>query len=244
MGLTITPQIFKTYPLIHAGMSLRGRSDKPFGFNLSNSVGDDPDQVRANRQKFARKLGFDSERLILQQQVHGDRIVRVEKNYQPGESDALVTDIPGLLLAVSVADCVPLLLSDPANSVVAAVHSGWRGSAQNIAAKTVDSLSDWFSLSAGNLVAWIGPSAGQCCYEVGSDVSEAFNSRHSRDIGGGKFLFDNRGVVLEQLLSTGLEAGKIEVDMRCTICDERFQSWRREGKKSGRMLAAIGMEAT
>src|SRR5687768_1041969 len=106
-------------------MSLRGMSRQPFGFNMSLSVGDDPTEVMKHRAKLARALGFEPGDMVTQRQVHGNRAVSVENGYEAGESDALVTDREGCLLAVSVADCVPILMFDARRRVAAAVHSGW-----------------------------------------------------------------------------------------------------------------------
>ncbi|MCE2502812.1 MAG: peptidoglycan editing factor PgeF [Chlorobi bacterium] len=239
MVLTITPSIFKPYPELAAAMTLR-RGEEPFGFNFSFYVGDDEERVRHNRQKYTEKLGFSSARLAVQKQVHGDRVVYVDEGYQPTESDALITDQEGWLLGVSTADCVPILLAVPEKSIVGAIHSGWRGSAQNVASKTVRAVEEQFRIAPGELIAWIGPSAGQCCYEVGEDIFRAFDNRRFKPIGDEKFLFDNKGVVLDQLLEAGLRPEKIEIDPRCTICDTRFHSWRRDRKASGRMIAVIG----
>ncbi len=241
MGLIFRPNIFKPFPQVVAAMTYRGGVREPYGFNMSSYIGDAEERVTANRRKLAEGLGFPLDRLAVQRQVHGDRAVRVGEDYRPGESDALHTDEAGRLLAVSIADCVPVLVAEPEWGVVAAIHSGWRGSAQNIAGKTVKRLKREYGLSAAGLYLWIGPSAGQCCYEVGGDVAEAFAARHSREIGGGKYLFDNRGVVLEQLIDAGADPEHIEVDIRCTICDRRFHSWRREREQSGRMFAVIGL---
>lgn len=239
--MLVVPNIFRPFPEVRAAMTTAGPASRPFGRNFSHAVGDDPDRVEENRRAVATELGFDPAKLAWQRQVHGDRIVRVEEGYRPGESDALVTDEPGRLLAASVADCVPVLLYAPERRAVGAVHSGWRGSARNIAGKTVDFLAEQFGASPEELLAWIGPSAGACCYEVGADVATAFNERHGREIGDGKYLFDNKGVVLAQLLRAGLRSERVEIDPRCTICDERFHSYRRDRERSGRMYALIGI---
>lgn len=241
MALTITPKIFKAFPEIAAGMTLRGSRALPFGFNLSSYIGDDPDRVAANRRKVAELFGFAPEQLAVQKQVHGDRIVVVKPGYQPGESDALATDQVGWLLAISVADCVPVLFYDPEKQAIAGVHSGWRGTAAHIAPKAVQYMAEAFGSRLQDLRVWVGPSSGKCCYEVGSDVAMQFDEEHSYPIANNKFLFDNKGAVLAGLLEAGVAANHIEVDIRCTICDERFHSYRRDGERSGRMYAVIGM---
>ena len=241
MPLFSEPRIFKASNSVRAALTLRGTSRLPYGFNMSLSVGDSSADVQANRERAARRLGFAVDRLATQRQVHGSAIRLVDKGYQPGESDALVTNQPGWLLAVSVADCVPILVHDPVAGLVAGVHSGWRGTLANIVGATLELMHQRFGSRAGDMLMYVGASAGQCCYEVGEDVAGAFDAQHSRPLGGGKFLFDNRGAILAQLLAAGVPPGNIEMDPRCTICDANFHSFRRDGAASGRMFALIGM---
>jgi YfiH family protein len=153
----------------------------------------------------------------------------------------MISAEPGWLLAVSVADCIPVLMYDSVNGVVAGIHSGWRGSADNIVGRTIERLSGEFGTSPRDLFVYAGASAGACCYEVGEEVASGFDSRHRRPLGTGKFLFDNKGVVLQQLLDAGVAAERIELDERCTICDPTLHSYRRDGKRSGRMFGVIGL---
>lgn len=241
MALIYEPRIFKRFPGVRAALSLRGETNLPYGFNMSLSVGDDAERVLANRARLATRLGFPSGRLATQRQIHGAHIEEVASGYEPSDSDALVTAEPGWLLAISVADCAPVLIYDPVRSLVAGVHSGWRGTAQNIVGATISTLGQDYGCSAEDLHLYIGPAAGQCCYEVGEDVASTFDPAYSRPIAGGKYLFDNRGAVLDQALSCGVASIQIEIDPRCTICDTSFHSFRRDGTLSGRMLAVIGL---
>lgn len=206
---------------------------------MSLTVGDNQPRVEANRKHAAAALGFTQ--MATQRQVHGANCRVVAEGYAPADSDALITDQPGWLLAVSVADCIPILLFAQRRNVVAAVHSGWRGSQQNIAGTAIAQMVQNYGVAPDELVAYIGPAASQCCYEVGNDVALQFPGCHSRPIGEGKFLFDNKGVVLAQLLAAGVPPKQIELDPRCTICDSNFHSYRRDGARSGRMFGLIGM---
>jgi polyphenol oxidase len=241
MALIHTPAIFRQFPNLRAGLTLRGRTEEPFANNLSLAVGDDPERVMANRKRLAATLGFAPERIAVQKQVHGCAVVDVAEGYEPGESDALITSRKGWLLAASVADCVPILIYDAVREVVAAVHSGWRGTRARILPATLERLQSEYGSGLQDIYLYIGASAGQCCYEVGEDVAGAFDPKHSRPLGEGKYLFDNRGVVLEQALSAGVPPGHIEVDPRCSICGDAFHSYRRDGARSGRMFSVIGM---
>jgi YfiH family protein len=241
MALIYQPRIFKPFPHVRAAMTLRGTTHLPYGFNLSLSVGDDEGRVMRNRAQLASRLGFSPERLATQRQVHGDTIAIVGEGYIPGESDALIAPEPAWLLAISTADCIPVLIYDRKNDIVAGAHSGWRGSAVNITGKLVARLRDECTSEPAWLHVYVGTSAGQCCYEVGEEVASRFDERHSRPIDGGKYLFDNRGVVLDQLLEAGVPPQQIELDSRCTICDPGYHSYRRDGRSSGRMFGVIGI---
>jgi YfiH family protein len=241
MPLLFEPRIFKRFPNVRAAMTQRGDAGQPYSFNMSLAVGDDESQVRANRARLAERLGFRSERLAPQRQVHGREVRVVTSGYTPDESDALITGETGWLLAVSVADCAPVLIYDAAHHVVAGVHSGWRGTEQNIVGATIEALRRYYNSAAADLHIYIGAAASQCCYEVGDDVSARFDAKYSRPIGGGKFFFDNKGRVLDQILERGIPSTQIEADPRCTICDTSLHSYRRDGLKSGRMFAVIGL---
>lgn len=241
MALIYEPKVFADAPHVRAALTLRGRARLPYGNNMSLSVGDDEAMVRANRARLAARLGFSAARIALGRQVHGAAVARVDDDNATGESDALVSDREGWLLAVSVADCVPVLLFDRRRNVVAAVHSGWRGTLAGIATATIERMLREYGSEARDLLAYVGASAGQCCYEVGEEVAGAFDRRYGRAIGGAKVLFDNRGRVVDQLLESGMTSGSIELDERCTICSSDFHSYRRDGARSGRMFAVIGM---
>jgi polyphenol oxidase len=241
MALIYHPRIFKPFPNVRAGVTLRGTTHLPYGYNMSLSVGDDPGRVLRNRAHLAERLGFLPERLATQKQVNGDTIRIVSGNYQPAESDGLIASEPAWLLAISVADCIPVLVYDNERKLVAGAHSGWRGTEQAIVGKLIAKLREEFNSAPSSMHVYVGVSAGQCCYEVGTEVAERFDGRHSRPFRRGKFLFDNRGVVLQQLLDAGVPSRQIELDPRCTICDPNFHSYRRDGTASGRMFGVIGM---
>jgi YfiH family protein len=169
-------------------------------------------------------------------QIHSD-IVVVSDGTAAGlaQGDALITATPGDRVGIRTADCVPILMVDPENRVVAAVHAGWRGTVAEIARRTVDAMQQTFGAKAADLRAAIGPCIAQCCFEVGPEVAERFGLRAERtriDL-----VDSNR----RQLLSAGLMDANIDISGLCTACDaERFHSFRRDKEASGRMVAAIG----
>lgn len=234
----LTPSIFDPFPEVLVAMSMRENS-LPGENNMSKNQGD-PAIAQKNRQSFVQEIGFDTARLITPQQDHTDIIHVVTPDYQPHTGDGLVCSEPGWLLGITVADCIPLFLYDPETKGYGIVHSGWRGSAQNITGTAITKMNQKFGARPEHIFAWVGPSAGKESYEVGVDVASEFNPRYSTPHTDTSWLFDNKSVVLDQLLGSGLSPDKIEVSSLDTITNHELHSARRGGDSSGRMLAAIG----
>ncbi len=168
-------------------------------------------------------------------QIHSDRIVFAEGPGVYGEADALLTDQPGFVLAVRTADCVPILIADPAHNAVAAVHAGWRGTVAEILGKTLAEMSRRFETDAQAVFVVIGPAIGPCCFEVGPEVAVQFG--HPAEKAQIDLIEANR----QQALSGGVPENRITVAGRCSRCEaELFHSFRRDREKAGRMVAAIG----
>jgi copper oxidase (laccase) domain-containing protein len=220
----ILPQIFKKFSDIRVRMSTKygGICKSEFGMNLSYTVGDDPSNVKKNRNKFFSQFGISEEQLAVPLQCHSNAVLKVDA---PGEYRAC--------------DCVPILLFDPVNKVIGAVHAGWRGTANEIARQAIEKLKEEYRTDPSKLIAFIGPSAGSCCYEVGEDVAVKFRNKVVSFNKAKKYinLKDENKL---QLQSEGVLLNHIEVSTSCTICDkESFHSFRRDGPKSGRMIAVI-----
>jgi purine-nucleoside/S-methyl-5'-thioadenosine phosphorylase / adenosine deaminase len=161
--------------------------------------------------------------------------------------DAIVTNQPGVLVAVETADCVPILLLDPARSVSAAVHAGWRGTLGGIVSKTVAVMQNRFGCSIRSIRTAIGPSIGVCCYEVNGAVlaplkkSFPYWAEVVEEVRGTKAHFDLRGLVRRQLEEVGIAPARIETVNLCTACHpDLFYSYRRDGVGTGRMISGIG----
>ena len=217
-----------------------GRSVGPFArFNLSAGVGDDPVAVAANRRRLATELGLRG--VVFLDQVHGTQVAVVDTVPRPGTpdrpgSDAAVTALPGVGVAVLTADCVPVLLADPRAGVVAAVHAGRPGMVAGVVPAAVAAMR---SAGAADLHAWVGPHVCGACYEVPEQmradvatvVPEAFAETSwgtpSVDVGAG---------VVAQLRAAGV--GVVGAS-RCTREDENLFSYRRQGAASGRMAGIV-----
>lgn len=129
--------------------------------------------VRENRRLLAKAMDVDNDKLFFPSQVHLTRIVNVTSNTSKEElmeTDALITNEPGICIAVMSADCVPIILFDRKNRAVAAIHSGWKGTVAKILEKTLKTMHQQFGTTGADLVAGIGPSVSQDSYEVGEEV--------------------------------------------------------------------------
>ena len=240
----LSSNLFQRYPEIRFGFSTRlgGVSPPPYDLNLSFSVGDERSNVIRNRDLFLGRLPARREDVAVPRQCHSSTVLRVDSSGGYDSCDALVTDKIRVFLAVSVADCVPLFLFDPENKAVAAVHIGWRGAAKGIVSHVVEKLGEEFSTESDQLVAFLGPSAGVCCYEVGDEVARLFDSRFLREMGNQKSHLDLQSFVWQELEQDGVRPRQVERTEYCTICTpELFHSYRRDGKRSGRMMGIIGL---
>lgn len=244
----MSPFYFKNFtplPFINHGIFGRrgGTSLPPFdSLNVGLGTGDNREAVAENRRRIIHHLGGGTPLFL--SQVHGDGISILKKNVVPDikaiqgtAADAAVTDIPGILLFIMVADCQPVMLVDPLNRVVANIHSGWRGSVQNIIGKTVDAMEDNFGSKPENILAGIGPSLGPCCGEFINYKEEIPESLWSyKD---DAFNFDFRRMSRDQLLNRGVRQKNIEEINHCTRCRaDLFFSYRAE-KRTGRFAAVI-----
>lgn len=204
----------------------------------------------------AAQFGVAADRVTWVRQVHGTavaclerRLHRVEavRGQARPEADVIVSNDPEWVIAVQVADCVPLLLADPITGAVAAAHAGWRGTLAGVAAVAVAALRERLGVDPGNLLAAIGPSIGPCCYEVGDDVRRSFEEAGGKRAGGWFAGTDGARPRLDlwranrdQLVECGVRAERVHVSAICSATrgDVCF-SYRRDGADAGRMVGAI-----
>jgi YfiH family protein len=198
-------------------------------------------------------LGLDATHLVLVRQVHGNHVlvVREAADVQGAslrDADALVTKRRDVALAVRAADCVSLLMADPTTGAVAAVHAGWRGTAASAAHTAVTAMGWELDVAPASIVAAVGPSIGPCCYRVSGDVQQAFETagHDARSVErwfprvGGERRLDLWQATSDQLVAAGLARERIHVARLCTACRvDLFYSFRAEGRRTGRLAAAI-----
>ncbi|HLI50577.1 MAG TPA: peptidoglycan editing factor PgeF [Thermomicrobiaceae bacterium] len=232
-------------------------SSMPLGGDVSYVSGaSDTSAVAANRDRWSERLGTTGERWVCAQQVHGvsysvtgeadaGRGARSFEDAIP-DTDILMSQTPGLALTVFCADCTPVLLWDPVRRAATAVHAGWRGTVKNAAGAAVSGMRHEFGSEPSDLVAFIGPSIGPCCYEVGGEVfdfwraggldpeDEAVNQRDGRSH------FDLWTANRLALLNAGVPSENIEVAGQCTMCHpDRWFSHRASKGSAGRFAALI-----
>jgi YfiH family protein len=163
-----------------------------------------------------------------------------------GGWDALVTDQPGVTVAVRTADCVPVLVHDSRRRVVAAIHAGWRGAVAGVVPKTITLMATRFGSMRSDLRVSIGPSAGACCYEVDDPVLDQLRMGLAewefavRDYQGHKARLDLKALIRRQVEAEGVPIPSVSAVNLCTIChDQLFYSYRREGRVNGTMVSGI-----
>lgn len=252
--------IFPEDVAVHAiSTRLGGVSQPPYdALDLALHVGDDANDVRENRGRFARSLGLDARRIVTPEQVHGDTVACVSAqdagrgslSYDDSiqGTDALITDAPGLPLMLCFADCTPIVFLDPEQRAVGIAHGGWKGTAQSIATKTLTRMSEAFGTRPRDVLVGIGPSIGPCCYEIGAEVAERFRAAFPyadecllKQVDG-KLHLDLWEANRQQLLRSGVPEENIEVAGDCTCCRHAwYYSYRADGGTTGRIAALIAL---
>lgn len=251
--MTALPLLFshhlRAYRVPHAFTTrLGGQSRGPYaGLNLGRGADDDAASVARNRGMDLAALGLTGAAEVEASQVHGAVVAVVgadDAGHVIDGADGLTTAEPRVVLAVHVADCVPLLLADPRRRVVAAVHAGWRGTAAGIAVEAVTVMADRFGCRREDLRAAIGPCVGPCHYEVDEPVIARFSTwPWWEDVvtpnARGRWQLDLREANRRQLGDAGVPAVQIETLDWCTFeHPDLFYSYRRDGP-TGRMAALI-----
>jgi YfiH family protein len=255
-------------PLEDAGFAngfstrLGGTSAMPsHALNLAGFNEDSAENILENRRRFLKLFPKRAGEWALAGcwQVHGAdvRLINNLAEAKPAEDargdtiycDAIVSNAAEVLAGVKTADCVPILIGDPATGAFAAVHAGWRGTLAQVALRALERMTTEYRTRPQDVRVAIGPAAGSCCYEVGTDVIDAFSSKFSdqdlfRETREHHACIDLLKSNREQLISAGVDAEKINIAPLCTMCrTDLFFSYRREKNvqgKVGRLMSVIG----
>ena len=222
--------------------------------DLGTTRGDEPEHVRENYRRFFAAIGADPARIAMANQIHGDTVrpvtaADIKKDLydpEPYQVDGLVTDLPGVALVIFSADCLPILLYDPARHVAAAVHAGWRGTASGIAERAVEKMA-FYGCRPEDILAAIGPGISQCCFETHEDVPNAMTAAlgvqatpYLAPMENGKFRVDLKGLNALRLRRAGLLPEHIACSSECTACHpERYWSHRATQGERGSQAAVI-----
>lgn len=219
-----------------------GVSAPPFEYlNLGLNCGDSRVRVLENRHRFFNALGINQNRLAVPEQVHGAHVQRITEPGFYEKTDGLVTNSPGVFLSISVADCVPIFYFDPCRKAIGVAHAGWRGTKEEVAKKTLGKMVEEFGTEPKDVLVFIGPYIGSCCYAVegknnwNKDFLKKGDARH-------QWYLDLWAANRRQVVTAGVKEEHIVASGFCTNCNRRlFYSYRGEKGKTGRMLGIIGL---
>lgn len=241
------PKIFEQFPDLLAIETTRhgGISQRPYAsLNLGFNAGDDLDTVKKNRKLLYDSLGIREKRVVYTNQIHKDGILVATRCGAYDGYDALITQNKNAYLSITIADCTPILIYDPVEKVVAAIHAGWKGTVAQIVAKTVQRMESTFKTKAANCFAYIGTCIDERSFEVDNDVAQAFTYQFKRfDTHRKKFFVDLKQANKAQLINSGIPENQIEISPYSTVQHNRdFFSYRKEKGKTGRMMVMIGLK--
>lgn len=243
--------------LIHFSTTRHGGASQGSyeAFNLSEFSGDQIENVNNNRKRLLSCFNLSANDLYIPEQCHQDKIIVIDKEFLEEKNkeiqkkllknfDAIITSQKNICIGIFTADCVPILIFDPINKVIAAIHAGWRGTVNYIAVKTVEKMKTEFDSKVETLLVGIGPSICYKHFEVGEEVVEEFSKKNFEmaqilviNNQNRKFYINLQKANSWQLLKTGIPQSNIEISDLCTYShSELFFSARRQGIKSGRML--------
>lgn len=253
-------EVFSPYCNLLHFMSTRkgGESQGDYtSLNLGYTGGDNKNSVDRNRKRLCQRLQIGTSMLVVPDQVHGSKIAVIdasfpkqsqdEQNYSLRETDALITNQQDICIAVTTADCVPILIYAPDKQVAAAIHAGWRGTVAHIATHTIQRMQERFGCDPNQMRAVIAPHISQAAFEVGEEVVEIFkkNGFDCSNYGirketTGKMHLHLGNINRDQLINSGMLPEHIQLTDTCTYySDNLFYSARREGIQTGRMLTGI-----
>ena len=192
-----------------------------------------------DRTEFAKLLSLNPGTIVKPKQVHSNI---VEECNQPGEIfniDGIITTNADLVLSIQVADCIPIFLYDKRSKVIGLVHAGWKGISDGIVENCIDLLNTNIS-NLSDVKILLGPSIRQCCFEIGPEVAELFDQKYMINGKGDRSHLNLQSTVIEKFIMNGIsESNIIDID-ECTYCSGNYHSYRKNGKKAGRMIAMMG----
>lgn len=259
-GITLyTSPLLSAYGIVHGFPNRHGGVSEGIfsSLNFTTNTGDSQAAVDENISRFLSVMGASPECTVFSHQIHGNCVSRVDNNFSGFKSnplglwipnlpcDGLVTDRAGISLLTASADCSLILLFDPRSHQVAALHAGWRGAAADIAGEGVAAL-----VSGGanprDIVAFLPPAIGPCCFETDSDVPQAMLQSfgeaimpYIQEVTPGRYRVALQRINAHALARRGMLSDRIEITEICSCCHDEFFSHRRSGIKRGLTRALI-----
>lgn len=199
--------------------------------------------VKSGKLQLADHLQISENAICTVHQVHGTGVVCIDREkhnpllHAELEADAIVTNSRNICIAVKVADCCGIVLHDPIRSVIAVVHSGWRGTAKGVVSATISTMQTVFDVDPTDTQAWLSPCASAAQYQVGTDVFSVLRKYCTPDTSvANRWFFDNHRALCDELRSFNVQPGNIICSRECTIANPLYHSYRREGTAAGRGL--------
>ena len=254
---------FLSYPLLeNTGVVNHGFSTRLGGvskghcatMNISTTRGDDLNAVEENKRRIAKAIGVTPESMTFTHQTHTTNVAVVreeDKGRRFQETDGMITNVPGICLVTFYADCVPLYFVDPVKKVIGMSHSGWRGTVGKIGKVTVEKMTEVYGSNPDDIVAAIGPSICQDCYEVSEDVIDEFKKNFAENLWNdlfyqkenGKFQLNLWKANEEVFLEAGIRKENIAVTNVCTHCNpDILFSHRTTGFERGNLSAFLALK--
>ncbi|MBE6766690.1 MAG: peptidoglycan editing factor PgeF [Ruminococcaceae bacterium] len=256
----LTFPLFEKYGIKHAFTTRYGgvSTGDCASFNTGFDRGDAPENVRENLRRLCAATGIEYEKIIYSKQTHTNnvRIVTPEdigkgpiKPVDYTDVDGLISNIPKTALLTQYADCVPLMFYDTKNNIIATSHAGWRGTVKEIGRVTVEKMVDAFGSNPSDIIAGIGPSVGNCCYEVDDPVYNAFAEIDYMPLDkiferkpNGRYMLNLREANRIILIEAGISPENVEVADVCTSCNcEHLHSHRKTAGKRGNLGLIISL---
>jgi YfiH family protein len=213
------------------------------GVYLAQALEELPFVVHGFGTRFSSEWPQTDTRIATLRQTHSNTVLLADREGCLGEGDALITNRPGLALAIRTADCLPILIADRSKRAVAAIHAGWRGTVLEIAPKTVRVMQEQFGSQPEDLLVVVGPGIGSCCFEVGPEVAAQFSKffPERKDLSE-RTKIDLVETIRRQLGINGGREGQYFASSLCTVCHASlFHSYRRDREAAGRMISVIGI---
>jgi YfiH family protein len=239
----IKSKIFSQYDKIIHGISVRIPNEPPHFNNLSRNAAQHQREAINNQNRFYSQLGINPNRIAAANQIHSSNITVVDNPGIYKNTDAFITNKPNLFLTISVADCAAVMIYDPVSKSVANIHSGWRGTLNNITGKTISEMNKYFGSNPNDFIVYISPSISKNNFEVNQDVADLFPNlyKEKKLNSNGKYLIDLKKMIYVSLINEGVLKDNIEISDFCTFESPFLHSYRRDKAQSGRMFAVIGL---